>query len=80
MKKKKVTVTREYIDKLKSDLEYEKKKRSEAESDREKFRDFFLKLLKDNVLITAKGEYFSPSVMIEKLSKLMNNVEPWYWG
>lgn len=78
-KNKKVTVTKAYIDKLKSDVEFYKKEYEECRDDRKEFREFFLRLLKDNVSMASKNESYSTNAMIIKLSRLLNNVENWYW-
>ncbi|MFN3453456.1 MAG: hypothetical protein ACK41T_00750 [Pseudobdellovibrio sp.] len=44
------------------------------------FRDFCLSLLKYNISMSSKNEYYSTQTMITKLSKLMNTVRNWYWG
>ena len=79
-KKKRVTITKEYLDSLKAELDQAKKERDAIHKDRRKFRIFFRQLLKDNVWVASRKQYYSPEVMIDRLSKLMNNVEAWDWG
>lgn len=77
---KKVTVTKAYIDSLKSKIERLEKDNKEITDDRALFRDFFVALLKDNVSMNSKNQYYSSEQMIRKLSKLMNDVKTWWWA
>jgi len=77
---KKVTVTKNYIDSLKFSIKELKDENRKIKEDREKFRIFCLTLLKDNVSMTSKNQYYSPETMITRLSRLMNMVDTWYWG
>ena len=77
---RKVTVTRDYINDLKADRERLRKKLEDCEKDREKFREFALSMLKEQTTLLSNNKYYTPAHMIERLSKLMNRVENWYWG
>lgn len=68
-----------YLESLKAENKLLKEKLEKVEEDREKFRTFFLQLLKSNVSMASKNEYFGPGTMIEKLSKLLNSVQSWWW-
>lgn len=76
----KVTVTKKYLDSLKTRNAYLEKENDELRGDRSKFREFFLKLLREQVTMNSKNEYKSTSAMILDLSKLLNSVHTWYWG
>lgn len=83
MKKKtkpRVTVAKEYLDNLKGQLKYVEKELDKVKEDRRKFREEFVKLLRDNVSAISQNQYYSAEVMINRLSKLMNRVEYWYWS
>lgn len=77
---KKVTVTKQYLTTLKDERDRLKKEIQTVREDRNKFRDFYVSLLKENVAMVSKNQYYSAESMILKLSKLMNNVESWWWG
>lgn len=76
----KVTITKSYLDSLKSRNAYLGKENDELRGDRSKYREFFLKLLREQVTMNSKNEYKSTSNMILDLSKLLNSVQNWYWG
>lgn len=76
---KKVKVTQAYIDQLKKDRDRYKSELDLVQKDRQIFRDEFLKLLKDNVSLISKNEYYSAESMVNRLSRLMNKVQGWYW-
>jgi hypothetical protein len=78
--KKRVSVTKDYIDQLKAERDDYRDRMRAAEIDRDKFRAFFLSLLRDNVSMTSENKYFSTQAMVLKLSNLMNSVERWYWS
>lgn len=76
---KKVTVTKGYLDNLKFDLERKKKELADVKADRDKFRSYFLKLLKTSLQAVGDKNSISATWLTEDLSKLMNKVENWYW-
>lgn len=78
--KKKVTVTKEYIDEIKRQRDDLRERLTETELDRDKFRAFFVSLLKANVKMASRNEHYGPESMITQLSKLMNDVKNWYWS
>lgn len=76
---KKVTVTKRFIDELKSSLDRKEVELAKVKADRDKFRRYFLSLLKQNISMASKNQYYSAESMINQLSKLMNEVEDWWW-
>lgn len=77
--KKKITVTKEYVDSLKAQIKNQNNMIEELNNDRNKFRAYFLRLLKDNISMSAKNQHYSTETMINQLAKLLNDVKPWYW-
>lgn len=76
---KKVTVTKAYIEQIKYERDRYKRERDEIERDRQIFRDHFLNELKTQTELLGKNQHYSPSTMIERLARLLNKVERWYW-
>jgi len=79
MANKKVKVTKAYIDELKRQKDYYANELAVVTKDRDIFRQEFLNLLKENIKMCSKGDYYTAATMIEKLSRLMNKVGNWYW-
>lgn len=79
MKNKKVTITKNYLDNLKSDVASYKKERDDLRRDLEKHRSFYLYLLREIIKIHGQGKGVSASWLIECLSKHFNNVNEWWW-
>lgn len=80
MKNKKVTVTKKYIDDLKSQRDGYKEQAEIYEKDLNIFREFFVNMLKSNVQVLSKNQYIPASTIILDLSTLMNRVQRWYWS
>lgn len=79
MKSKKVTVTKNYLDGLKSDRDKYKKEKEKIEFDRSKHRFYYLGLLKSTLSILGRGQSVDSEWLAKDLAKHMNNVESWYW-
>ncbi len=79
MKVVKVTVTKTYLDQIKADRDRYSSELEKVKADRAKFRIFFLTLMKDNIAMAGKNQYYSAETMLAKLGKLMNQVENWWW-
>lgn len=80
MQKKRITITKEYLDAVKSERDHYKNDCEKVKIDRDKFREFYIMLLKQNVKMNSQKKYWSSETMITELSKLINRVEHWYWG
>lgn len=84
MKKKKkkspLTRAREQIRDLKDEISHLESVFSEVENDRFKFRKFFVKELRFQIEANGNNEYYTSSEMIERLSKFLGEVVPWYWS
>lgn len=79
MASKKVKVTQEYINSLKSRVATLEGQLKSVEEDRNKHREFFVKLLRDTIDIHGRSNHWSMNTLIERLAKHMNNVSSWYW-
>lgn len=77
---RKIKVTKNYIDSLKSEIQSLKEEKIEHEKDLRKYRIFFRQLLQENISMISKNQYYSSEKMVNKLSKLMNDVRSWHWG
>lgn len=76
---KKVTVTREYIDSLKKSRDEYKRELEICRKDRQKFREFYISMFKEQTVALGQGKHLAPSYLIERLARLLNQVESWYW-
>lgn len=76
----KVKVTRKYINNLKAEIVQLQEENRKLKEDVKKFRRFFRNLLKENISMISKQQYYTASTMVEKLSELMNDVSSWFWG
>lgn len=74
-----VWLTKAYVDSLKSELQHLKAKNTELNNDREKHRNYFLKLLRDVIKIHGGGQAVNTTWLIEDLAKHFNSVERWWW-
>lgn len=79
-KSKKVTVTKQYIERLKAEAKHNTERANELELDVKKFRSYFIRQLRKNVEMIAKNQYQTPQTVVESLSQLMNDVKPFYFG
>jgi hypothetical protein len=52
---------------------------NKVKEDREKFRAYWVRVMKWMIQLQGKGETPSVSWFIEDLSKLLNRVSQWYW-
>lgn len=78
--RKKVTVTKAYIESLKNDKAKLEKQIEDLSSDLAKHRDFYVRLLRIYLNSLGKGEITSPAWIIEQLAKHLNTVKSWYWS
>lgn len=79
-RKPRVSITIAYLEGLKRQLDDTEAILERVKCDRDKYREFYINLLKNNVSMASKNEYFTPQAMIVKLSRLLNSVESWYWS
>jgi len=79
-KKKRITLTQDYVEGLKYDLKRTKDELEKVKKDRETFRIEFLRLLRDNVRLLSKNEYYTTETTVNRLSEIMNKVENWWWS
>ena len=80
MASKKVTVTKAYIDSLKTERDSLKKELNETKSDLDKHRNFWTWLHREVVMIHGQGKAVSSSWLIEAMAKHFMRVKQWYWG
>lgn len=80
MKGKKIKITQTYLTEIKAERDRLKERVQKVEKDRDLFREEFLFLLKENIKMCSQNQYYSSATMINRLSRLMNKVENWWWA
>ncbi|KHD88863.1 MAG: hypothetical protein OM95_07030 [Bdellovibrio sp. ArHS] len=77
---KKVTVTKAYIDSLKAERARLKSELEEVKLDRDKHRNYWVKIYREVISIHGRGQHVSCPWIMESMAKHFNNVKSWYWG
>lgn len=79
IKKKKVTLTVEYVESLKNKIKNLENENAELKADIQQYRFFFIDLTKSALLATSNNSKIEPGELILSLSNLYNKTKTYYF-